>query len=195
MADAVDKKQDTRNRIVTAASRGFRSRGYAGIGVDGIAKDAGVTSGAFYAHLGSKDQAFLLALELGLDEVITSLPTIREEHGAGWLPAFADYYLGRAHRADLAGGCAMATLSPEVARFDDPVRAIYEKKMATIVDLFAEGLAGGSADERRARAWATLSTLIGGLTIARGMKSRAASESVATAVKAAAEIAAGKTRG
>ena len=48
----LNKKQETRKRIINAASRGFRSNGYAGIGVDGIAKEAGVTSGAFYAHLG-----------------------------------------------------------------------------------------------------------------------------------------------
>ena len=58
----VTKKQETRKRIVSAASQGFRSHGYAGIGVDAIAKEAGVTSGALYAHMGSKDGAFEAAL-------------------------------------------------------------------------------------------------------------------------------------
>ena len=53
-----DKKLETRSRIIDAAGRSFRSNGYAGIGVDGIAKAAGVTSGAFYAHLGSKKWCF-----------------------------------------------------------------------------------------------------------------------------------------
>ncbi len=194
MADPTDRKQETRQRIVEAASRGFRSRGYAGIGVDGIAKDAGVTSGAFYAHLGSKDQAFVVALELGLDEVIAGVPKFQETHRKDWIAAFADYYLGRAHRADRAGGCAMATLSPEVARFDAPVHAIYEKKMAKIADLFAEGLDGVSDDERHARAWAALSILIGAVTIARGMKSKAAADAIAASAKAAAIAVAGAPR-
>jgi len=194
MAEATDRKQETRQRIVEAASRGFRSRGYAGIGVDGIARDAGVTSGAFYAHMGSKDQAFIVALEHGLAEVIAGIPRFRETHGDRWVAAFADYYLGQAHRADLAGGCAMTTLSPEVARFDAPVHALYEKKMAKIADLFAEGLAGGSIEERRARAWTALSILIGALTISRGMKSKAAAEVVAASARNATIAAAGAPR-
>ncbi|MFT7414539.1 MAG: TetR/AcrR family transcriptional repressor of nem operon, partial [Methylophagaceae bacterium] len=43
----LSKKNETRKRIIKAASKGFRSNGYAGIGVDSIAKEAGVTSGAF----------------------------------------------------------------------------------------------------------------------------------------------------
>ncbi len=194
MVEATERKQETRQRIVEAASRGFRSRGYAGIGVDGIAKDAGVTSGAFYAHLGSKDQAFLVALEVGLDEVIANLPKFREAHDENWVAAFADYYLGRPHRADLACGCAMTTLSPEVARFGAPVHALYEKKMAMIAEIFANGLAGGSLEERRARAWATLSILIGALTIARGMKSKAAAEAVVASARTAAIATAGPTK-
>lgn len=77
----------------------------------------------------------------------------------------------------------MTTLSPEVVRFDEPVQAVYEKKMATIADLFADGLSGGDLENRRVRAWATLSTLIGALTVVRGMKGRSA---VAASAKAAA---------
>jgi AcrR family transcriptional regulator len=73
--------QKTRKRIINAARQGFRSNGYAGIGVDGIAKEAGVTSGAFYAHLGSKDGAFQATLSVGLDEVIAEIPEFQLQHG------------------------------------------------------------------------------------------------------------------
>jgi TetR/AcrR family transcriptional regulator, transcriptional repressor for nem operon len=189
---AGNRKQETRQRIVKAADRSFRSHGYAGVGVDGIAKEAGVTSGAFYAHLGSKDQAFVAALDISLSEALADLPKFRRDYGSNWVKAFAEYYLGQAHRADLACGCAMTSLSPEVVRFDDRVRALYEKKMSAIVDIFASGLIGGSPESRRSRAWATLSTLIGGLILARGMKSRKAAEMIAAGVKAAAIATAGE---
>ena len=64
------KKEETRKRILDAASRSFRTYGYTGVGVDGLAKEAAVTSGAFYSHFGSKSAGFDLALEAGLDEVI-----------------------------------------------------------------------------------------------------------------------------
>ena len=189
-----DQKEETRRKMLEAAGRGFRSHGYSGIGVDGLAKAAGVTSGAFYAHFGSKDAAFDAALAAGLDEVIEGVPKFQSEHGADWVKAFAEYYLGKRHRSDLACGCAMATLTPEVVRSGPEVHAAFEKKMTLIADLVARGLAGASDEDRHARAWAMLSVLIGGLTVARAMKSAKAADEVAEAVKAAAIKAAGRTR-
>lgn len=179
----LSKKQETRKRIINAASQGFRRNGYAGIGVDTIAKEAGVTSGAFYAHLGSKDGAFEAALSVGLDEVITAIPEFQLQHGKQWIVAFSDYYLGQAHRNDLSCGCAMTTLSPEVVRTKPEFHAIYEKKMVTIVELMAKGLDGVSRKERLSRAWAALGVLIGGLTMVRAVASIKTADLIAIAIK------------
>ena len=187
-------KEETRQKIVEAVGRGFRKHGYAGIGVDGLAKAAGVTSGAFYSHFGSKDGAFEIALTTGLDEVIKGIPKFQSEYGTDWVKAFSDYYLGKPHRSDLDCGCAMATLTPEVVRFGTELHAVFEKKMSAIVDLVARGLAGNTDEDRRARAWSMLGVLIGGINVARAMKSAKATEEVAEAIKAAAVKAAGRTR-
>lgn len=188
------KKEETRRKMLDAAGRSFRSYGYSGIGVDGLAREAGVTSGAFYAHFGSKSAAFDTALTEGLDEVIKAVPQFQREHKEGWVKAFADYYLGKQHRDDLACGCAMTTLTPEVVRSGPKVHALFEKKMNVIADLVAEGLAGATHEGRRARAWALLSSLIGGLTVARAMKSVKSADEIAEAVKPIAIQAAGKTK-
>jgi TetR/AcrR family transcriptional regulator, transcriptional repressor for nem operon len=188
------KKEGTRKKMLDAAGRSFRSYGYSGIGVDGLAKEAGVTSGAFYSHFGSKSAAFDNALAAGLDEVTQAIPQFQSGHRVGWVKEFANYYLGKPHRSDLACGCAMTTLTPEVVRSGPEVHAAYEKKMNLIVDLLALGLVGGSDEERRARAWAMLSVLIGGLTVARAMKSEKTAEEIAKSVKAAAIKAAGRTK-
>jgi len=189
------RKEETRRRMLAAASRSFRAQGFSGVGVDAIAKAAGATSGAFYAHFGSKDGAFEAALVAGLDEVIEGIAKFRAEAGSDWVRGFAEYYLGRAHRADLACGCAMATLSPEVVRAGAETHAAYEAKMTRIADLVADGLAGGSRGERRARAWAMLGVLIGGLTLARAVESPQLAHEIATAVREAAVKAAGDARG
>jgi AcrR family transcriptional regulator len=190
----LSKKQETRKRIINAASRGFRSNGYAGIGVDGIAKEAGVTSGAFYAHLGSKDGAFEAALSVGLDEVITAIPEFQLEHGKEWLAAFSDYYLGQTHRDNLSCGCAMTTLSPEVVRTKPELHAKYEEKMSQIVELMALGLIGNSHQECLSRAWAVLGILIGGLTMARAVASIKTADQIASSISIAAINAAGQTK-
>ncbi len=193
MSDIPTKKQQTRIKMLDAASQGFRSQGYAGTGIDGIAKAAGVTSGAFYAHLGSKDKAFSAVLDAGLDEVIEAIPKIQNESGSEWVKAFADYYVGRAHRENLACGCAMTTLSPEVVRAAPELHAAYESKMKIITNLIANGLKGGNRDEQLARAWSFLGILIGGLTMARAVKTGKSAEKIAASIRDAATKVAGDT--
>lgn len=188
-----NQKEETRKKMLAAVGRGFRSNGYAGIGVDGLAKAAGVTSGAFYAHFGSKGGAFDSALDAGLDEVIEAVPIYQRENGKDWVKAFVDYYLGVTHQDDLEGGCAMTTLTPEVVRSDSKVHEAFEQKMTVIIDLVAKGLAGDSEEDRRSRGWAMLSMLIGGLNFSRGMNSNKLSEEIAEAIKTAAIQAAGQT--
>ncbi|EAV43011.1 transcriptional regulator, TetR family protein [Stappia aggregata IAM 12614] len=190
MAKQQLRKAETQKALVSASSRAFRSEGFSGVGVDAIAKAAGATSGAFYAHLGSKDGAFHAALEVGLDEVITTIPDYRDRYGDKWVEAFAKYYLGSPHRKDRACGCAMTALSPDVARAKPETRDLYDSKMRTIAALIADGLKGGSRSERESRAWAFLSILIGGLTTARAMSDETLAETVtAAALPAALQVA------
>lgn len=188
------KKLETRKRIINAASQGFRRNGYAGIGVDGIAKEAGVTSGAFYAHLGSKSGAFKAALAAGLDEVLTAIPEFQLQHGNQWMVAFSDYYLGQAHRDNLSSGCAMTTLSPEVVRSTPELHAIYEEKMIAIVALMAKGFDGTSHNECLSRGWAVLGVLIGGLTMVRAVDSIKTADLIAISIKNSAIHIAGKIK-
>lgn len=185
MAKQTARKKETRQNMIAAASRNFRSFGYNGVGVDAIAKDAKVTSGAFYAHLKSKDAAFAIALEAGLDEVIDAIPVYQSDYGKKWIEAFASYYLGKPHRDDMACGCAMTSLSPDVVRADDQVRLIYEDRMARIVNLVADGLEGETKKLRREKAWMFLSILIGGLTTARAVKSPDLAAEIAASAKRA----------
>lgn len=193
MAEPLTKKQLTRQRILNAAGATFRQNGFAGIGVDGMAKEAGVTSGALYAHFGSKNGLFEEALKAGLDEVIAAIPQFQQDNGAQWIEAFVTYYLGQPHRGDLAGGCAMTTLSPEVVRAAPEIHALYESKMNKIAGLIAAGLAQGFEEEKLARAWSVLGTLIGGLTLARAVKTRKLSGRIAAALSQAAVMVAGPT--
>ncbi|MDX2505232.1 MAG: TetR/AcrR family transcriptional regulator [Gammaproteobacteria bacterium] len=188
------KKQQTHQRMLDAAGQSFRSKGYAGIGVDGIAKAAGVTSGAFYAHLGSKDKAFRAAVDAGLDEVISAIPKFQKEASENWVKAFSEYYLGKSHRDDLACGCAMTTLSPEVVRASPELHIAYEQKMKIIASSLANGLKADSQSESLSHAWALLGILIGGLTMARAVNSSESTEKIASSIIAAAIQAAGSTK-
>lgn len=181
------KSEATRAKLLASSGRAFRREGYAGIGVDSIAKDAGVTSGAFYAHMKSKNDAFRAALIAGLEEVLSALTAYRETHGDQWPAAFAEYYLGQKHRLDFEGVCAMTSLTPDVVRADPEVQSEYVTLMERIVKEIAKHLPGdGPTQDRETKAWAFLSALIGGLTLARAVGPGAAADEIESASKAAA---------
>ena len=100
-------KQEAKAQILAAVGRGFRKRGYGGIGVDGLAKEADVTSGALYGHFRSKEDAFKEAVVAGIDELAAAIVALRAEHGANWIETFVDFYLGQKRVCDLGESCAL----------------------------------------------------------------------------------------
>jgi TetR/AcrR family transcriptional regulator, transcriptional repressor for nem operon len=185
-------KQEARARILAAVGRGFRKRGYGGIGVDGLAKEAEVTSGALYGHFPSKEAAFKEAVMAGIDELRQAIEALRAEHGAKWVEIFIDFYLGQKRVCDLGESCALQSLTPEVQRADDETRATFEAHIELVAQAVADGLAGTDPRDRLARAWALLAILSGGVTLARAVADRQASEAIADAIRQAASKAAGK---
>jgi TetR/AcrR family transcriptional regulator, transcriptional repressor for nem operon len=179
-------KEEARARMIAAAGRGFRRKGFGGIGVDGLAKEAEVTSGAFYGHFASKDAAFKEAVAAGVEALRAGVERFRSQHGDDWIEPFVDFYLGEKRVCELGESCAMQSLSPEVARADDEVKAAYEAGMVKVVELVAQGLRGGSLAERRKRAWALLSILSGGVTLARAVSDTGLSARIAKSIRAAA---------
>ncbi|MFD2204179.1 TetR/AcrR family transcriptional regulator [Kiloniella antarctica] len=169
----------------------FRALAFA---LDGIAEAAGVTSGAFYTHLGSKSSAFEIVLGDGLDEVLENMPARQRDHGKNWLVAFAEYYLDSAHRTDRECGCAMAALTVGTMRAEESAQAIYLEKMTRIANLVSEGLEGGTTEQRLKRAWAFLGILTGGVNMARALGSHDTAEIVATTIRDAAVVVAGQAR-
>jgi AcrR family transcriptional regulator len=177
--------------MVAAAGRGFRKRGFGGIGVDGLAKEADVTSGAFYGHFASKEAAFEEAVATGLDELEAAIMSFRESYRGDWVRKFVDFYLKDKRVCDLSDGCALQTLTPEVGRTDGTVKATFETRMVRIVEAVADGLAGSSPKDRTDRAWSLLSILSGGVTLARAVGNPKLAAGIAASLRKAALDAAG----
>lgn len=186
MAHKARQKAESRARLLASAGRGFRSHGYGGLGVDGLAKEAGVTSGAFYAHYKSKAAAFRDAVVAGMEDLRTGINRMRETLGGGWRQSFIELYLGERRTCDLAESCALQSLTGEVARADDEAREAYQSELRKVIDATAAGLGTGSAADRRAEATALLALLAGGVSLARAVKDPALSEEIAASVRWAA---------
>ncbi|MBI1771582.1 MAG: TetR/AcrR family transcriptional regulator [Burkholderiales bacterium] len=185
MAHRIGQKEESKAKILKSAGRGFRSRGFGGSGVDGLAKDAAVTSGAFYAHFKSKADAFREAVVAGLEDLKLGVSQARSQLGSGWRTAFIDFYLGERRTCDLADSCALQSLSAEVARAEEKTRQAYETELQAIIETVAAGL-DGKHDARRDEATVLLALLVGGVTLARAVQDPAISNDIAAAVRKAA---------
>jgi AcrR family transcriptional regulator len=170
---------ETSKRVLEAAARQFREHGFAGIGVDGLAKAAGLTSGAFYGHFRSKSAAFRAVVADGVERLRLAVEHFRGRYGENWFEAFAGYYLGPEHRRDVAGGCALPSLSAEVARADDSIRADYETELKRVAAEMAAGLPGAPGREA---AWAALAQLAGGVLLCRAVRDEALAKEIAQEV-------------
>jgi TetR/AcrR family transcriptional repressor of nem operon len=185
MSDATTAKVESRQRLTAAAGRRFRERGYGGTGVDGIAQEAGFTSGAFYGHFRSKDEAFIAALTAGLGEVTALIGQLRAKHRDHWVGALADFYFTSMVTCELADGCVLPSLSAEVMRAGGHVHRAYQDGLARLVDAVADGLSQRTADRRRKNAWAIIGQLIGGVTMARAVADAETARQIAAAAKLA----------
>lgn len=182
MAHRPGQKEESKAKILKSAGRGFRSRGFGGSGVDGLAKDADVTSGAFYAHFKSKADAFREAVVVGLAELKDGVEQMRAQRGSRWHKEFVDFYLGDRRTCELGDSCALQSLSGEVARADDETRAAFEAELRGIIDAVAGGLEG-SSKARRDEAISLLALLVGSVTLARAVKDPAVGNEIAAAVR------------
>ena len=77
---------------------------------------AGLTHGGFYRHFASKDELAGLAAARA---ITAQAETLGDER------AFIEGYLSPEHRDDVAHGCVVSALGPELARADEPVREAF----------------------------------------------------------------------
>ena len=185
MAHPEGKKAASKARVLSAAGRGFRSNGYGGVGVDALAKQAGVTSGAFYAHFRSKADAFQQAVAIGLSDLRAGIEGKRVAGGDAWLAEFVDFYMSDRRTCDLGDSCALQTLTNEVARAAQATREVYQEGLEDVIEAITAGMRSEDLD-RRGKAIALLAILSGGVSLARAVADPSSAIEIADAVRRAA---------
>lgn len=163
--------QANRQRIIEVAAELFRERGFDGIGVNDLMQAAGLTRGGFYGHFESKDDLARQASEQALVANAAHWARIVEQAREP-LAELVAFYLSDRHRDSPGQGCALAALAPDAVRHGDALRDTFAVGIERIAAIVAAQLGNGQPDEhgtgdRRARALAVLSTLVGALVLSR----------------------------
>jgi AcrR family transcriptional regulator len=67
-----DHKAKAREQLLQAGMRSMKTAGFNGIGVDGLAAEAGVTSGAFYSNFKNKEAILEAIIDTAVAEPFLS---------------------------------------------------------------------------------------------------------------------------
>jgi TetR/AcrR family transcriptional repressor of nem operon len=169
-----EEAQKSRERIVEAAARRFRERGFEGIGVADLMKEAGLTHGGFYGHFDSKEQLMAEAVARAMERS-KDLWSRRAAAAPGDpLAALARVYLTPRHRDDPGSGCVVAALAVDAARQGPAVRGVLVEGLQRSFALLGSLFKGLTPAARRRKAIATYASWVGALVLARAAADDAA---------------------
>jgi TetR/AcrR family transcriptional repressor of nem operon len=127
-----EQAAQNRERIIEAAAQLFRKRGFDGIGVADLMKEAGLTHGGFYGHFASKEDLIAEASARALTDSVAVWSKLADRASGDPLSAVAGAYLTSRHRDNPGAGCLLAALGPDVARQGPAVRRAADMKVTTI---------------------------------------------------------------
>ncbi|MGK3207830.1 TetR/AcrR family transcriptional regulator [Amycolatopsis sp. MEPSY49] len=163
-----DHKETARAEILAAAARPLKEKGFGGVGVDGLAAAADVTSGAIYSHFGSKEAFLEQVVNEQLGAEFAVVDDLDPDERRRRLAEFLHFYLSDEHCAAVADGCLMPALTADVSRASDAVREAYERRMAALIERLTPAMPGSPAEQAES-AWALVASVVGAVTIARAL--------------------------
>lgn len=156
----------SRQRILSSAARMMRERGYAGVGIDAITADAGLTVGAFYTHFESKEALFAQVVEDALSAAELHLPSIEKPAD---ITAFVRFYLSDASVNSIGASCIVAAMSADLSRDGGKARHAAAAYIELIRSRIQKALPAQEFNTRQARdeAWRIVAQAVGAMVIAR----------------------------
>lgn len=155
-----------RKAILDCAAEVFKDRGFDGMGVADLARNAGMTHGGIYAQFKNKDDLIHEATRHSIAEQRRNLDKCKEASDP--IKALIQFYLSPGHRDRRASGCPIAANASEVARRPSELQTLFVDAIEDIIEL----VQSAAFDEReneadRAKAVTATAAMIGGLTLAR----------------------------
>src|SRR5215468_4548047 len=161
----VHQKQETRERIVRAASRHFRDRGGEGVAIADLMRKLNLTHGGFYRHFDSKEQLFAEAVAKSFEDVRAKFrDAVEKAPPDGKLKVLIEEYLSLEHCANPDSGCPLAALASEIPRYPRAVRVKIDQAMRDHLKKVSEFLPGATEIDRQRNCLVLLSGMSGALT-------------------------------
>lgn len=178
-----EQAQQNRERVVEAAARLFRERGFDGVGVAELMKSVGLTHGGFYGQFGSKEDLAAEACEWAFGRSVERWKQAAGSNPGTAAQAIAGSYVSRRHVAHPGTGCAAAALGGDVARQGPKVRKAMAEGVEELVEVLAETMPERTHKARRRHALASFSAMVGAVVLARAVADHGLADEILDAVK------------
>lgn len=164
-----EHKEQSRTKILKAASLLFASRGFDNVTIDEIMAAAGMTRGAFYAHF--KTKAALYAESIASTAMNNSRARAFLEGGGSLekLRHLVKTYLSRDHIDGPDEPCPLSFLVTDIVNREPQGRRAYTHVYQQLVAHVAEHVPCDRKKEREQRAYGISALLIGGVALGRAV--------------------------
>ena len=169
-------KQQARQRLVEGGARLAKQRGFAAAGVDDLAAASGVTSGAVYRHFSGKSELLAAIIEAELGRSAARFAAVPAGDLRNLDKALAAY-LGAEHVEHPERGCALPSLTADVARADAEVRQAFTKGLLAVHSALKRLVRSDAA------AWALIAQSVGAVMLARAMNEGGARHKLLAAIR------------
>lgn len=167
-----EHKESTRARLLEVGGALAKKDGFGTTGVDSLMAAVGLTSGAFYSHFRSKAELLEAIVENEMTRSVNLFANKTDQQ----VIAALESYLSISHVNNPAEGCAVTSLSAEVARSTTETKQSFERMMLQL----KAAVESHAADENTA--WATIAQVVGAVMIARAMATEGSRKSLLEAV-------------
>lgn len=175
-----DHKDTARQRLIELGGSHAKKHGFNDSGMASLAASAGVTTGALYKHFTGKADLFvaLITAELARTALMYEAFDPADEASAS---RSLTGYLSLQHVRVPEQGCPLPSLTPEIARADNAVKAAYQKGL---LDIHAklQRLTATSED-----AWALMAQNVGAVMLARATLDESLQREILSALRKAGE--------
>jgi TetR/AcrR family transcriptional repressor of nem operon len=158
-----EHKEQARNRLLESGGGHAKKHGFGGSGMDALAAAAGVTTGSLYKHFDGKSDLFAALIRSELQRTAQRFSAIAPGDIEEATKALAAY-LSLSHVKHPEAGCALPSLTPEIARADGSARDAFQSGVLAIHAIVADRFTGSSN-----AAWALIAQSVGAVMLARAM--------------------------
>jgi TetR/AcrR family transcriptional regulator, transcriptional repressor for nem operon len=159
----------SRERILSAASKMVRERGVDATSIADVMEAAGMTNGGFYRHFQSKDEMIAAAIRAAFDEIADRFDRrLHQDGAAAAIEAYVDEYLSGFHVEHPGRGCPIAAVGVDAGRCRGVFGVDFTAGCERLIGCLSEADGAGTATER-AEAIRRLAMLVGTVVIARAI--------------------------